>query len=239
MKAILMALLAVGLAACASIQPARMALPFDPVAAQTVPVTGIGGGRSGSFAAGGFTGTFTRSASRLAFFDPLYERRDGRTGFMLSGPGIDGALQVDCRMRERTVTLGVISFEPQPMAYGCDMAHEGRRVPARLEVQAHRRGLGGLMMRQERRGEIALDHVVLQIRSVHDLQGSSIQMGTPIGYIFERDGFAVGAVEINGSPIVTYAPQADEATRRAVLVGSLALGLFWDPAESVLGREAG
>lgn len=226
-------------AGCASIQPAKMAVPPVLAVAETMPVSGIGGGRNGSFTAGPFNGAFTRSASRLAFFDPLYERRDGRTTFTLTGPGINGSLMASCRMRERTVTLGVISFEPHPMAYGCEFTHEGRVIPARFELQSHREGLGGMMRRQERRGEIALDRVILQIRSVHDLQGSPIQMGTPIGYVFEHAGEPVGAVEINGAPMVSYASSTDEETRRAVLVAALALSLFWDPAESALGREAG
>lgn len=224
---------------CASIQSARMAAPPSLAASETVPVTGVGGGRSGAFAAGPFKGAFTRSASRLAFFDPLYERRDGRTAFTVSGPGINGSLAVSCRMRERTITIGVVSFEPHKMAYGCEFAREGQAVPARFELLAHRAGLGGRAMRQERRGEIALDDAVLQIRSVHDLQGSSIPMGTPIGYLFEQEGAVVGAVELNGPPMVIYGPNTDQATQRAVLVASLALSLLWDPAESALGREAG
>jgi hypothetical protein len=217
-----------------------MAMPASlSASAESVTITGIGGQRSGVYAAGAFAGDFNRSASRLAFFDALHERRNGRTAFSVAGPDINGAIQVSCRMRERTINLGVISFEPHPMAYRCDFIHERQSILARFELQAHRQGVGGMMMRQERRGEVALDRVVLQIRSVHDLQGSTVQMGTPIGYLFERDGRTVGAVEVNGAPVITYARDEDAATRRAVLIASLALGLFWDPAESALGREAG
>lgn len=232
------AVLALG--ACATIEPARMALPAPLLSAgETVAVAGVGAGRSGAFRAGEYFGAFTRSDARLAFFDPLYERRDGRTDFSVSGPDIQGRIAASCTMRERTVTLSIVSFEPHPMAYVCDFQHEGRRLPARLELQAHRHGLGGMMMRQERRGEIAFDRVVLQIRSAHAVQGSSLQMATPIGYVFERDGVPVGAVETNGAPAITYGAEANPETRHAILLASLALGLFWDPAESALGREAG
>jgi hypothetical protein len=238
-RIILTAALALVASGCASLEPARMALPANlSESVETATVDGITGGRNGSFSAGHFSGTFSRSATRLAFFEPLYERRDGRTSFVVSGPEINGAITVSCKMRERAITLGLLSFEPSPMAYGCDFSHEGRALPARFEVQAHRQGVGGMMMRQERRGQIALDRVVLQIRSVHDLQGSPIQIGAPIGYVFERDGQAVGAVDIIGAPVITYAAGENAETRRAVLMASLALGLFWDPAESALGREA-
>jgi NAD(P)-dependent dehydrogenase (short-subunit alcohol dehydrogenase family) len=62
---------------------------------------------------------------------------------------------------------------------------------------------------------------------------------TPIGYVFEHEGQAVGAVEINGTPVITHSPHTEDVMRRAILIASLALGLFWDPAESALGREAG
>ncbi|MDX2237004.1 MAG: hypothetical protein NW203_05530 [Hyphomonadaceae bacterium] len=234
------AVAALALAACATMQPARMALPASLLGAgETVVVTGVGAGRSGAFQAGDYAGAFMRSAARLAFFDPLYERRDGRNDFTVGGRDLQGQIAASCSMRERTITLSVVSIEPQPMAYVCDFEQEGGRMPGRLELQAHRQGIGGMMMRQERRGEITLDRVVLQIRSAHAVQGSSLQMATPIGYVFERDGVAVGAVEINGAPAITYGADANPETRRAILLASLALGLFWDPAESALGREAG
>lgn len=224
------------LSGCAAIQPARMALPHNLTSsAVTVPITGMGGGRSGAFRAGDYAGRFTRSDERLAVFDPLFERRDGRMDFELTGPDIVGSLRVACRAQERTVTLGVVSLEAQPMSFGCDIS-SGGSGPARLDVGAHREGVGGRLMRQERRGEIALDGVVLQIRSVHDVEGSGVQMATPIGYVFEQNGAPVGAVEINGNPVVSYNPAEGARTRQAIFVASVALGLFWDPGESALGR---
>lgn len=228
------------LAACASMQPARMAMPPAlSTGAEALSINGITGGRNGAFQAGAYSGTFNRSDSRLAVFDPLYERRDGRTAFSLSGPHIAGALNISCRMRQRSVTIRTVSFDPHPMAYACDIAQNGRAAPARFEVQAHRRGLGGALSREERRGEIMYGQTLLSIRSVHDLEGSPIQKATPIGYVFERDGVAVGAVETNGAPVLHLHASLNADERTAIAIGALALGLFWDPAESALGREAG
>lgn len=221
---------------CAGIQSARMALPHNLASsAVTVPVTGIGGGRSGAFRAGDYAGRFTRSDERLAVFDPLFERRDGHVNFELTGPDIVVSMRVACHAEERTVTLGVVSLEAQPMSFGCDISSGGSGA-ARLEVRAHREGMGGRLMRQERRGEIALDGVALQIRSVHDVEGSGVRMATPIGYVFEQNGAAVGAVEINGSPVVSHDPALGARTRQAVIIASIALGLMWDPSRSDLGR---
>lgn len=226
------------LAACATVQPARMALPAALSDHETLSVSGIGGDRRGTFRAGAYQGTFERSDTRLAVFDPLYERRGGRTMVTLFGPAGDG-LKADCSVRERTVTLGIISFRPKPMSLGCAIAGDTPGSTGRLELQEAAQGLGGMMMRQERRGELVVDGCTLRIRSVHDLAGSPIQIGTPIGYLFEQDGRPVGAVEVNGSPTIRISRSADASTRRAVLIGALALGLFWDPANSPLGREAG
>jgi hypothetical protein len=89
-------------------------------------------------------------------------------------------------MRERSVTLAIVSFTPKPMAYRCEFLHAEQPLAARFEIQELRTGLTGALMLQERRGEIALDGVVLQVRSVHSLEGSPIRMATSIGYVFER-----------------------------------------------------
>jgi hypothetical protein len=230
---------AVTLSACATVQPARMALPAALSDQEIVPVSGIGGDRRGTFQAGPYKGTFARSDTRLAVFDPIYERRGGRTTVTLFGPAGENPISADCSTRERTVTLGIISFKPKPMSFGCALADGTNGSTGRIELQEAAEGLGGMMMRQERRGELILEGRTIRIRSVHDLAGSPIQTGTPIGYLFEKDGRPVGAVEVNGSPVVRISRTADTGTHRAVLIAALVLGLFWDPANSPLGREAG
>ena len=236
-RPILACALAAGLlAACESLPPARMALPSALQAgnAMTLPVDGIGGARTGRFRAGAYSGDFRRSEERLAFFDPLFEMRDGGASFTLAGPEIEGAIKADCRMQKRTLTIGVASFQTKPMAYACAFSQEGRPMPARFEVQEVHEGLGGALMREERRGEIALDDTRLQIRSVHTIAGSPFELASPIGYVFEQDGRPLGAVEVNGAPVISLAPGADAEAQRAIVIGAMALGLFWDPANSAL-----
>jgi hypothetical protein len=173
--------------------------------------------------------------SRLAFFD-VVENRSGLSSFTLAGPEIDGQIEAQCTMRERNINIGDIAFMLRRMAYGCEFTTNGRPFPARFEIQEAREGIAGALMKKERRGEIALDREVLQIRSVHGLEGSPIQMATPIGYVFEREGRIVGAVELNGTPRMFVPRDADVAVRRAVIAGSMALAVFWDPANSSLGE---
>lgn len=238
MKAIPVALLTALLAACAAIQPARMALPVSLAEEPPLTFDGMGFGQKGRFAAGPYAASFSRSDTRLALFDALVERRSGKTSFALEGPGIDGAIEAECRVGERTINISVISFTPKPMAYLCRFSHQGRALPARFELQEERRGLSGMLMRQGRWGQLAFDHVVIDMISVHRVQGSGIETGTPIGYLFESEGAAVGSVELNGKPAARFAPGTDAPTRRAVMIAATALGVLWDPAESALGREA-
>jgi hypothetical protein len=239
MKALPIILLTAMLAACASIQPARMALPAGLAEEPAFLFEGMGFGQNGGFSAGPYAASFSRSDTRLALLDALIERRSGKTAFALQGPGIEGAIDAECRVGERRINIGVISFTPKPMAYLCSFSHQGRAFPARFELQEERSGLAGMLMRQGRRGQLAFDRVIIDMVSVHRLQGSGIETGTPIGYLFESEGVPVGSVELNGTPAVRFAPGTDFATRRAVMVAATALGVLWDPAESALGREAG
>jgi len=215
------------LSACSAIQPARMTLPQSLAGSgDTVVITGIGGGRSGAWAAGTHSGEFRRSLDRTSYFNTV-GKASGTTTFSMRGPQIDNAIDASCFMAERTLTFGSLAYETQPMSYHCEFKHDGRPIPARFEVQASQTAV----LKEERLGEIALDRVILQIRSVHRIEGSSFEMATPIGYAFEENGRPVGAVELKGKPVITYAPGLDAAERRAVLAGSLALALFWDPAQ--------
>jgi hypothetical protein len=57
--------------------------------------------------------------------------------------------------------------------------------------------------------------------------------------VLEQDGAAQAAVSFTGAPVITLRDDADGQTRLAGMVASLVLGLFRDPANSALGREAG
>ena len=140
-------------------------------------------------------------------------------------------------MRERVLDLGIMEFTPGPMSYRCEFTADGRAIPARFELQEVRSGIGGALSREERRGEIALGGEIVQIRSVHRLEGSPIEMASPIGYVFEQDGRPVGAVELNGSPVIYLADAADEGLARTIVVGAMALAVFRDPANSALEED--
>lgn len=217
---------AFSLAACAAIRPAEMARPTALQAAASTPIFGIGGGEAGNFTVGENNGAFTRSASRLSFFE-LYALRDGAAKFSVNGPDFAAGIEAACTMKERTVTIDIVAFKPAPMAYGCDFRMAGQQMAARFEVQET---APGLTNRQERRGQVMVGDAVLDIRSVHDLAGAVLPVSAPIGYVFERDGVAIGGVETNGDPRLLEAPGVTPADHRAILLAAIALSVFWDPA---------
>ncbi len=230
----LIALLAAG---CAGLPAAEMRLPpaLAEAPRQMLPIEGIGGGNRGRFYVGGWQGSFTRSEERLALFDAFVTNRAG-AGFAIEGPGISWTIEADCRMREREITFDIVSFTPQPMAYACDFTADGARVPARFELQEVRTGFADALRRRQRMGEIALGGEVVQIRSVHRIEGSPFELASPIGYVFEQRGRAVGAVELNGQPRLILADPGNEGLARTLTVAALAVALLRDPANSALGE---
>lgn len=218
-----------------ALPPAKMRLPAELAeGGETLAVRGIGGGNTGRFTVGEWQGDFKRSEERLAIFDAFVTNRAG-AGFVIAGPGISETIEADCRMRERLIEIDVLSFNPGRMAYACQFTAAGRAFPARFELQEARTGLADALSRRQRRGEIALGGEVVQIRSVHKLEGSPFAMASPIGYLFEQDGRPVGAVELNGRPRLILADPANEGLSRTLTIAAMALALLRDPADSPLG----
>jgi hypothetical protein len=221
----LAAIAALSASACA-IRPAEMARPASLTTASATPITGIGGGERGSFAIGQNSGQFERSAQELSFFG-LFNMKDGGVNFSLQGADFAQGLQAACTMRERSVTIDIVEFKPAPMALGCDLRLAGQPAPAVLEIQE---AAPDFTNRQQRRGVVMIDGVRLDIRSVHDMDGGILPAAQPLGYVFERDGVAIGGVDINGGPAMIETAGLTPADHKAIMLASVALSVFWDPA---------
>lgn len=77
-------------------------------------------------------------------------------------------------------------------------------------------------------GRVQFGAVVLQLQSVHGVQGSPLPLEAPIGHVLTQDGRPVGAVEINGTPRLWH-PPAGTPAHDAVTHAALALALLWHP----------
>ncbi|MFZ9395880.1 MAG: hypothetical protein ACO25F_07465 [Erythrobacter sp.] len=218
------------LAACTALPPAQMRLPAEMTNVTRTRFEGVSGWTHGRYTVGDYSGGYERSEERLAFFD-TWIRNSGHTDFVIEGPGISSTIEARCRMREKLVEMDIVSFTPKLMAYSCSFTADGRPFPARFELQEVREGLAGALSKNERRGEILLGGETVQIRS----EGSPFALASPIGYAFEQNGRPVGAVELNGSPVLVLPRNTEPGLARTLTIAAVALGLFWDPAESQLG----
>lgn len=207
-----------------------MRLPDNLASASRVEFKGIGGWRSGDYTAGDYSGRYERSADRLSYFGTVNEAR-GHSEFTIAGPDMPGGVVGRCRMRESSVDLGLVEVTTRPMAYRCEFNAGERQPTAWLELQEDN-GPGTPVNRYVRYGRIALGGETVDIRSVHHLAGTSLPTSTPIGYVFEQRGRPVGAVELNGRPVLIIEPGASPELRRTLTLAALALGVFWDPANT-------
>lgn len=207
----------------------RMETPPELATAERVKISGVGFGRRGRIEVSDHTGSFDRSSNRANVLGSVFETRRGGVRYDVTGPLVADGATAECGMRRRSVNLGAIEVGTVPLTFQCVFAQGGRPLEARLEVQENE-GFTGILAREERQGRAAFGPVEFRIRSVHRMQRSPMSTEKPMGYLFERDGLAIGGVETNGGPFVLYGPNLSPDERRAVLLAALALGLWWDPA---------
>ena len=215
---------------------ARMALP-DDLATQVERLTaeGFGGRNKGHYTLGDHAGEFTRIESRWAVADPLVAQNRGQSSFTLSGGGFATPVAAACEMRRTSVTLGVVTFDPDKMTYHCDSAGGGASPLLVLGQPKPENLRARVLARSERRGEATFGEVTLAIRSVHTYEGSRLQAPMPVGYLLEIADRAVGAVELTDVDPTVYLPAVVPTdVRSAVIVTALALAVLRDPASSAL-----
>ena len=218
------------LAACTA---AEMEMPASlaDAGSERIAFEHMFGWNKGRITAGAYSGNYQRTLDRTSLFN-LFRQESGSASFTIAGPDISSTIEGHCRVRERALTLDSIEFKPGRMAYRCDFEADGRPIPARFEVQESRKGLAANLTRNARRGEIALAGDVVSFRSVHEMAGAVLPVENPIGYVFEQDGRAIGALQLNGKPIFTLPAGTEIGRRRAMMVASVALATFWDPAST-------
>ena len=211
-----------------------MALPDElATRVERLSAEGFGGRNEGHYTLGGLAGEFTRIESRWAVADPLVAQNRGKSSFTLSGAGFAPPVAASCEMRRTSVTLGVITFDPDKMTYHCDLDGAspllmlGQPKPENLRAR--------MLARSDRRGEATFGSVTLAVRSVHNYDGSRLQAPMPVGYLLEIGDRAVGALELTGANPAFYLPTEETAeVRSAVIVTALALAVLRDPASSAL-----
>lgn len=219
---------------------ARMELPADlATRTERLEATGFGGANRGRYSLGVFTGEFTRIESRFALFDPLYAASSAKSSFTVVGPEVDTPFSAECGMRETTVTLGVITFDPSKMTYQCSFQQSSTALSDASLVLGEPKPEGmraRLLAKAERRGEAAILGQRIGIQSVHKFAGSKLQSPTPVGYLLLHEDSAVGAIEVTDvNPTILLPTNAAPELRQSVLLTALALAVLRDPENSALG----
>lgn len=144
-----------------------------------------------------------------------------RYRFVLETPETT-ARQVECRSRAIeawrkgwSVEL-TEAFAPR---LACGVHTEGRTLRLVLGSRAGLDLRGELL---EKEGGPSL----LTVRSLHKLEGSPLRLDEPAGYVLERDGVAVAAVETLNRGRVWLAPELDSSLRESAAAVLTALLLY-------------
>ncbi len=214
------------LSACAT---PDMALPpsLSSAAGERVTFEQMSGWNEGHFIAGEYSGEYRRTLDRAQL--GIVKLTEGRGDFFVAGPGISSTIEGSCGVREGALSFDDLEIKPGKMAYRCDFSADGQPIPARFEVRESRKGLAENLNRYARVGEIGLAGQVIRFRSVHHFATPTLPTSDPLGYVFEQDGKPVGALQLNGKPVLTLPAGTDIDRRRAIMVASVALATFWDP----------
>jgi hypothetical protein len=216
------------LAGCASLPAAQMTLPAPLAAATPEAVQGIGYGRKGEFALGTERVGFSRGRDRLEVFDVVsFDRSPVRYALTRAGGNL---VEASCRGRQNTVTLGVLQGNAKPFSYECEWRQHPQGRVAGMTVTAPSWIPG---TRAERSGIFTVGATTIEVKSVHNVQGSPLPLEQPIGYVMSHQGRPVGAIELNGSTPRLWRPATGDALAEPVTLAALALALLWDPAGAV------
>jgi hypothetical protein len=213
-----------------------MDLPDDlETRVERVAADGFGGRNEGRYTLGDAAGEFKRIESRWAVADPLLAQNRGQSSFTLSGGGFEEPVAATCEMRRLSMTVGVVTFDPDKMTYQCNLTGSGEPQLLILGEPKPENLRARVLARSERRGESTFGGITLAIRSVHRYADSRLQAPMPVGYLLEIDERAVAAVELTDVDPAVYMPtQGTAETRMAVIVTALALAVLRDPAASAL-----
>lgn len=210
------------LGACASVQPARMALPAGLDArTEPVPVQGLGGKRRGELTVGTARGRFDRNADQLSLFGMLDLDRGGAR-YTLQTAGT-AEIEAQCKQCQTAGQASILALPLRPYAVRCRW-----RDGARLTLEADPRDA---RTQEGRQGRYEAAGAQLQLSSAHTLQGSRLPLVQPAGYTFSHQGVVVGAVDLTDSsrPLL-WRPLAGQPLHDAVTHAALAVALMWDPA---------
>jgi hypothetical protein len=225
----LAALAAITLTACQSVTPAHMATPPELSAsnAERIELKGLAGLASGRFESSAGNGRFERSADRISLFNDVAMLDRAYARFDLHGAGTP--VTGECRMERNSASVGTanLSFS-QPLVYHCAFTLSPGGAASQLVLREDSRDTG--LQTARRAGAVDDGATRLDIESVESLQGGSLRLAAPVGYVFRLGGRAIGGVDLAGAPTLLVSADVTAEARHAIVLAGLSLALLWDPA---------
>ena len=212
---------------------------FADVAARSevVRIEGVGWGRSGDFTLAplGTTGRFRRSAeSAMVDGDKLAE---GRLTFDLAGDGEFGGMQAECAYSRETFETSErasrrmtieTSTVTGPYVMSCGFFRGNTDIGG---IEVREQPGGAFDGRVLRAGHAEVGNAELRLASVHDIAGTGIPSGSPLGYAMDFRGGERAMLYSNGATRQIALPREGQDERAVALLTGLALALVWDPGD--------
>lgn len=208
------------LSGCGLVREARMAVPQALAAMPEERFGHPGWGRRGEFMLGEQSVRYERGADRLSLFDTLSAAR-APLRYTLAGAA--GAAQAECQANQVSVSAGALAVDTRPWTLDCRWSGAS---DATLRIGEGRVQWG----QQTREGSYRGHGQVLQLRSVHRLEGSRLPLASAVGYELLQGERSVGSVDLSRGVPVLRRPDPRTPLGQAVTEAALALALVWEPA---------
>lgn len=176
-----------------------------------------------------YSGQFSSSGTTIEVFEVRSVDR-ARSGFTVSGPGIEGEISAACAGRQARIHLDWVTFEQDRLSYACDYVQDAETLNAGLYLVLQRRGLFGLA-RNERAGEFSWNGESYRFET-RRLSGPALPTGRVPGYVISHRGVEIAGMDYGVMRPKLYLPAVGSPHREAALVASLSLAFFMDPANT-------
>ncbi len=217
----------VGLMVLPAFRSAKMRLPEALAATEAAAVSGANPRTwNKPLGFGAYRTVSVREGSVFSWSVEVFGVRGGEAKrayrMVLEGPEAE-AWEIECRARAIeawrkgwSVEL-TDAFTPRLV---CGVSPREERQVLRLVLGSRGRDLRGVV--QDARTQSSL----FQVRSVHHLEGTRLSTPDPVGYLLEREGSPVAAVETINRGRVWLGPDLDGAARGQVAAAAAALLLY-------------
>ena len=214
------------LAACGTVEQARMAAPVPPGARgeEVLGHDGDGWGRRGEFTLSGQRVRYERDAERLSLFEPLGTKGTrAALRFTWAMPAGDSTAACAAWSSEATANSRLTGQKPWVLSCRWSGASDATLNLGEGEM---RRG------QLTREGAYQRGEMTVGVRSVHLRAGNPQPQAVAVGYEFLRQGQVVGTLDLSGGAPRLHRPDPATPLGRAVGEAALAVALASDPVDA-------